>query len=64
MIASGQGNNDFCKLLLDSGADREITNHNGKTALDFAREAPEWRKAACKRVIELLEVLDILATFT
>lgn len=36
MIASCKGNLEIVKLLVDNGADINIKNNNGKTALDLA----------------------------
>ncbi|OEY86820.1 hypothetical protein BIY23_02200 [Wolbachia pipientis] len=38
-IAAGIGHQNITRLLLDSGADPEIRNKDGKTALDLAKEA-------------------------
>lgn len=38
MAAASDGNAPIAKLLLEKGARRDVTNDDGKTALDFARE--------------------------
>jgi ankyrin repeat protein len=37
IIASAQGNTDVVKLLLESGANKELKTLEGKKALDYAK---------------------------
>jgi len=48
MMAAGIGNPEIVRLLLGAGADPQVTNHQGKTALDLAkgREVRELLQAA------------------
>ena len=49
ILAAGKGHEKVIQVLLANGADKELTNKFGDTALDIAEEKE------CKGVIELLE---------
>lgn len=49
IIAAGKGHEKVVKVLLTNGADKEITNKFGDTALDIAEENGK------EEVIKLLE---------
>ena len=49
IIAASKGHEKAVKVLLANGADRELTNKFGDTALDIAEEGGK------KDIIELLE---------
>ncbi len=38
MVAASEGRGDICKLLLDAGADPALTDADGQTALELARD--------------------------
>ena len=52
MESASEGNIDICKFLLKNGADKALTNSEGKTALNLAIDAQERNK-------ELEELLQI-----
>jgi len=60
MMAAGLGNPEIVKLLLTSGADPALTNHEGKTALDLAkgRQVLEILRAAASNPAEAPESAD------
>jgi len=57
MMAAGLGNPEIVQLLLTSGADPTVTNHEGKKALDLAkgREVRELLRAATSKPQEAPE---------
>ena len=48
MAASGRGKPEVVRVLLAAGADKDLRNHNGQTALDLAIEE---KKDACAALL-------------
>jgi hypothetical protein len=61
MMAAGMGNPEIVQLLLTSGADPAVTNHEGKTALDLAKgdEVRELLQAALAERATSPEIAEI-----